>query len=142
MGVASGPKFFAQFARIFIYNGLTTKKELPPPLYMVVCYLDEVNLVDINHSDKCNTLRSTVSKLKLLIIEVSMIGSNTLLVHRRLQQIMPLSCRFGGVSVLAVGDLYQIPPIMHACNLKSLRLLMIAMLNFTNLAHFGRINFK
>ena len=43
-----------------------------------------------------------------------MVGSNTLLkVHRRLQQIMSQSCPFGGVSLLAVGDLYQIPPVMQ-----------------------------
>ena len=36
-------------------------------------------------SDKTNTLRSRLSKLKLLIDEVSMVGSNTLLeVHKRL----------------------------------------------------------
>ena len=38
------------------------------------------------NGDKCNTLRSRLSKLKLLIIDkVSMVGSNTLLqVHRHL----------------------------------------------------------
>ena len=44
------------------------------------------------NSNKCNTLRSRLSNLKLLIIdEISMVGSNTLLeVHKRLQQIMSL----------------------------------------------------
>ena len=46
-----------------------------------------------------------------------MVGSNMLLeVHKRLQQIKGVTsdsttCTFGGVSVLAVGDLYQSPPI-------------------------------
>ena len=48
------------------------------------------------------------------IDEVSMVGSNMLLeIHKRLQQIKDITCdtMFGGVSVLAVGDLYQLPPI-------------------------------
>ena len=65
--------------------------------------------------DKLNTLRTKLSKLALVIIdEVSMVGSNMLLeIHKRLQQIKGLSTdvTFGGVSILAVGDLYQLPPV-------------------------------
>ena len=66
-------------------------------------------------NERLNTLRYKLSKLMLIIIdEVSMVGSNTLLeINKRLQQIkgvMP-DVTFGGVSVLAVGDLYQPPPI-------------------------------
>ena len=57
-----------------------------------------------------NTLRSKLSKLMLITIdEVSMVGSNMQLeIHRRLQQIrgVPGDVMFGGVSILAVGDLY------------------------------------
>ena len=67
--------------------------------------------------DKLNTLRTKLSKLSLLIIdEVSMVGSNMLLeIHRRLQQIKGVSydVSFGGISILAVGDLYQLPPVMQ-----------------------------
>ena len=60
--------------------------------------------------DRLNTLRSKLSKLTLVIIdEVSMVGSNMLLeIHKRLQQIKGVSddVTFGGVSILAVGDLY------------------------------------
>ena len=63
--------------------------------------------------DKVNTLRSKLSKLVLLIIdEVSMVGANMLLeIHKRLQQIKSVlpDVMFGGVSILAVGDLYQLP---------------------------------
>ena len=65
--------------------------------------------------DKLNTMRTKLSNLALLIIdEVSMVGSNMLLeIHKRLQQIKGVSgdVTFGGVSILAVGDLYQLPPV-------------------------------
>ena len=65
--------------------------------------------------DRLNTLRSRLSKLILLIIdEISMVGCNMLFeIHKRLQQIKgtPPDVMFGGVSILAVGDLYQLPPV-------------------------------
>ena len=68
--------------------------------------------------DRLNSLRSKLSKLTLVIIdEVSMVGSNMLLeIHKRLQQIKGVSddVTFGGVSILAVGDLYQLPPVAQA----------------------------
>ena len=70
--------------------------------------------------DKLNTLRTKLSRLMLIIIdEVSMVGSNMLLeIHERLQQIKGVSddVMFSGVSILAVGDLYQLPPVVrHQC---------------------------
>ena len=67
-------------------------------------------------SEKLNTLRSRLGKLKLLIIdEVSMVGADLLYhIHRRLQDICGGSdpdSRFGGVSILAVGDLFQLQPV-------------------------------
>ena len=68
--------------------------------------------------DRLNTLRSKLSKLTLVIIdEVSMVWSNMLLeIHKRLQQIKGVSddVSFGCVSILAVGDLYQLPPVAQA----------------------------
>ena len=67
-------------------------------------------------SERLNTLRSRIGKLKLLIIdEVSMVGANLLyFIHRRLEDIVAGSSgdsRFGNISILAVGDLYQLPPV-------------------------------
>ena len=71
----------------------------------------------LNH-DRLNTLRSKLCRVALVIIdEVSMVGANMLLeIHKRLQQIKGVSSdiTFGGVSILAVGDLYQLPPICQS----------------------------
>ena len=68
--------------------------------------------------DRLNTLRTKLSRLMFLIIdEVSIVGSNMLLeIHKRLQQVKGVSddVMFGGVSILAVRDLYQLPPVVQA----------------------------
>lgn len=65
--------------------------------------------------DKINALRSKLENLEILIIdEVSMVNKRILFfVHERLRQLkkMPESCAFGGVSVIAVGDFCQLPPV-------------------------------
>ena len=65
----------------------------------------------LNH-DRLNTLRSKLSKLTLVIIDE--VGANMLLeIHKRLQQIKGMSddVTFGGISILAVVDLYQLPSV-------------------------------
>ena len=67
--------------------------------------------------DKLNSLRCSLGKLKLLVIdEISMVGADMLhCIHRRLQEITGnYDFHFGGVSILAVGDLYQLPPVMQS----------------------------
>ena len=92
----------------FNINGMTLHSAL------LLCTSKYTRFQPLNH-DKVNTLRTKLSKLVLIIIdEVSMVGSNMLLeIHKRLQQIKGVSpdVTFGGVSILAVGDLYQLPPV-------------------------------
>ena len=59
--------------------------------------------------DRLNTLRTKLSRLMLLIVdEVSMVSANMLLeIHNRLQQIKD-DAVFGGVSILAVGELCSV----------------------------------
>ena len=66
--------------------------------------------------DKLNSVRSKLENLQLIIIdEVSMVGSDMLLnIHKRLCEIKGVSNDgplFGNISVLAVGDLYQLPAV-------------------------------
>ena len=67
-------------------------------------------------SDRIRTqLRLILSELKLLIVdEISMVANTTLLhIHQRLKEIFntPNSELFARISFIAVGDLYQLPPI-------------------------------
>ena len=69
--------------------------------------------------DKLNTLRTKLSNLQLLIIdEISVVGSNRLLqIHKRLQQLKGKGddTTFGDISIVAVGDLYQLRPVAQPC---------------------------
>ena len=71
---------------------------------------------NILSQDKKASLRNILKILKIDILdEISMVGHSTLLkIHQRLQDIMGTvrdDVYFGGVSVLAVGDFYQIDPV-------------------------------
>ena len=61
-------------------------------------------------------MRNNFSHLKVLIIdEVSMVGADLLYrIHLRLSDVFqtkPQSVPFGGINVLLVGDLLQLPPV-------------------------------
>ena len=64
-------------------------------------------------SDVCNTLRTNLTDLKLIIIdEISMVGSRILSrVNNRLKQIFDTSNDFGGISIICVGDFHQLRPV-------------------------------
>ena len=85
-------------------------------------------------AETLNTLRSRLSSLQLLITdEVSMVGSNMLLeIHKCLQGAS--TDTFGGISMLAVGDLYQVPPVCQSA------LFDMCMQDFTRADHCGEMN--
>ena len=58
-------------------------------------------------------MRNSLSQLRLLIIdEVSMVSSlNLAYIHLRLDEIFAKDEWFGGVNVLFVGDILQLPPV-------------------------------
>lgn len=60
-------------------------------------------------------MRLSLSELKLIVIdEISMVGNITLLhIHQRLKEIFGTSNSqmFAGISIIVVGDMYQLPPI-------------------------------
>ena len=64
--------------------------------------------------DKLNTFRCKYQDLKIVIIdEISMVGNKLFhYVHKRLQEITTRPLPFGGISVIAVGDLFQLRPVM------------------------------
>ena len=66
--------------------------------------------------DTLKVMRASLSKLKLLIIdEVSMVSSlNLAYIRLRLNKIFARDEWFGGVNVLFVGDILQLPPVSGA----------------------------
>eukprot|EP00884_Botryococcus_braunii_P001086 jgi/Botrbrau1/10979/Bobra.0234s0004.1 len=63
--------------------------------------------------ERLEDLRASWRNVKYLIIdEISMVGQvNFDFVHRRLCEIFGVRLPFGGISVLAVGDFFQLPPV-------------------------------
>ena len=64
-------------------------------------------------ADELNTFRIKYRHLKVIIIdEISTVSSQTLnFINTRLQQLTGTKADFGGLSVIAVGDLYQLKPV-------------------------------
>ena len=91
----------------FIIRGMTLHSSFALPVKEL--YGEMPNL----SSDVCNTLRSKLCCLKVIIIdEISMVGSKIMSqVNNRLKAIMDNSLDFGGVSIICVGDFHLLRPV-------------------------------
>ena len=64
-------------------------------------------------SSRLNSLRAKLAGLKIVFIdEVSMVGNSMFNINKRLQDIKGTSTDFGGVSIIAIGDLFQLNPVL------------------------------
>lgn len=74
------------------------------------------------HADELNTYRTKYRTLKVVIIdEISMVGNKHLaFIHQRLTELTTSAQDFGGISIIAVGDLYQLCPIGESWIFKDL----------------------
>ena len=91
----------------YIAGGATIHSVLQVPANQSLTYhrLDHQTL---------NTLRSQIGHIKLLLIdEISMVGHRMLAsIDQRLQEVNNSNQPFGGTSIIAFGDLFQLRPVM------------------------------
>ena len=74
-------------------------------------------------SSRLNTLRCQLGGVKLIFLdEISMVGSTmfNVQINNRLKDIKGNNKDFGGVSIIAIGDLFQLQPIMDKYIFKDL----------------------
>ena len=85
-------------------NTLHSALKIPANRGFEYCTLD---------ADRLNTIRAQLRSLKIIFIdEISMVGNGMFnFLNLRLQQIFGTNIVFGGVSVIAVGDLFQLKPV-------------------------------
>jgi len=82
-------------------------------------------------SSRLNTLRTQFGGVKLIFIdEISMVGNSMfgIQINNRLKDIKGCKDDFGGVSIIAIGDLFQLEPVMDSYVFKDLKNLDYAVL--------------
>ena len=75
------------------------------------------------YSSRLNTLRCQLGGVKLIFLdEISMVGSTmfNVQINNRLKDIKGSTEDFGGVSIIAIGDLFQLEPVMDRYIFKNL----------------------
>ena len=74
-------------------------------------------------SIRLNTIQCQLGGIKLIFIdEIYMVGNTmfTVQINRRLKDIKGSSLPFGAVSIVAIGDLFQLQPVMDGCMFKNM----------------------
>ena len=74
-------------------------------------------------SSRLNTLRCQLGGVKLIFLdEISVVGSTmfNVQINNRLKDIKGSTADFGGVSIIAIGDLFQLEPVMDRYIFKNL----------------------
>ena len=82
-------------------------------------------------SSRLNTLRSRFGAVRLIFVdEISMVGNSMFAIqlNNRLKDIKGCREDFGGVSIIAIGDLFQLEPVMDGYIFKDLKNLDYAVL--------------
>ena len=82
-------------------------------------------------SSRLNTLRSQFGGVKLIFVdEISLVGNSMFAIqlNNRLKDIKGCTEDFGGVSIIAIGDLFQLEPVMDGYIFKDLKKLDYAIL--------------
>ena len=68
-------------------------------------------------SSRLNTLRCQIGGVKLIFLdEISMVGNTmfTVQIDNRLKDVKGSALPYGGVSIIAIGDLFQLQPVMDS----------------------------
>ena len=78
-------------------------------------------------SSRLNTLRSQLGGVKLIFLdEISMVGSTmfNVQINNRLKDIKGSKENFGGVSIIAIGDLFQLEPVIKILTIQNMLFLL------------------
>jgi PIF1-like helicase len=97
----------------FNISGLTLHQALKLPVQDGHGAADRGTAYHELEGERLEDLRASWRNVKYLIIdEIAMVGQvNFDFVHRRLTEIFGVRLPYGGISVLAVGDFFQLPPV-------------------------------
>ena len=79
-------------------------------------------------SSRLNSLCNKLGGLKVIFVdEISMVGNSMFNVqlNKRLQEIKGVDTDFGGVSIIAIGDLFQLEPVFDGYVFETLKVLMV-----------------
>ena len=78
-------------------------------------------------SSRLNTLRSQLGGVKLISLdEISMVGSTmfNVQINNRLKDIKGSKENFGGVSIIVIGDLFQLEPVIKILTIQNMLFLL------------------